>query len=53
MAGRIIVCGSTCGHDHNSLNGPTGCCTEHGPYMYFCLECHERARPESTEDGAR
>lgn len=49
---RIIVCGSTCGHNHDSLNGPTGCCAEHGPYMYFCGECHDVVRvaldPERT-----
>jgi len=37
----ILVCGSTCGHNHDSLNGPTGCCSEHGPYMYYCYTCHE------------
>lgn len=37
----MILCGNTCEHNHESLNGPTGCCKEHGPYMYFCNECHE------------
>lgn len=41
MARSIIVCGNTCKHDHESLNGPTGCCPEHGPYMYYCYECSE------------
>ena len=54
--GCVILCGSTCGHDHNSVNGPSGCC-EHGPYLYFCQQCHDAARPApvatlSTEDGA-
>ena len=53
MGGRIILCGNTCGHNHESLNGPTGCC-EHGPYMYFCQECHdatpgEASRPDQPE----
>lgn len=43
----IILCGNTCGHDHESLNGPTGCCLIHGPYMYFCHECHEIWREKS------
>ena len=38
---KIIVCGNTCKHNHDSPNGPTGCCPEHGPYMYFCNTCHE------------
>ena len=38
--GTIIICGSTCGHNHESPNGPTGCCAKHGPYMYFCADCH-------------
>lgn len=55
--GIILLCGSTCGHDHNSLNGPTGCC-EHGPYMYFCQQCHDAARPApvvtpSVEEGKK
>lgn len=37
----VLVCGSTCGHNHDSLNGPTGCCSKHGPYMYFCSTCHD------------
>ena len=39
--GYIFMCGPRCPHDHNSLNGPTGCCPEHGPYMYFCSEEHK------------
>lgn len=46
---RIIVCGSTCGHDHDSLNGPTGCCAVHGPYMYFCGDCHGEPPAARTE----
>ena len=42
---EFILCGNRCGHNHESLNGPTGCCDEHGPYMYFCGECHDRATP--------
>lgn len=50
---RIILCGSGCEHDHDSLNGPTGCCPKgHGPYLYYCEECHEqwrRANPDIAE----
>lgn len=41
MAEKIIVCGNGCGHDHESPNGPTGCCAEHGPYMYYCIDCRK------------
>lgn len=31
------------------LPGPSftlsGCCAKHGPYMYFCVECHEAWQP--------
>lgn len=46
---RILICGPTCGHDHDSINGPTGCCAEHGPYMYFCADCQAARRTESAE----
>lgn len=49
---KIILCGNGCGHNHESLNGPTGCCAEHGPYMYYCNDCHERwraANPDKVE----
>lgn len=36
---EMILCGNSCGHNHDSPNGPTGCCDSHGPYMYFCGEC--------------
>lgn len=39
---KVILCGNSCGHDHDSPNGPSGCCAEHGPYMYYCYECSER-----------
>lgn len=48
--GRIIICGNTCGHNHEGLNSPTGCCPEHGPYMYYCSE-HHPASPADW-DGA-
>jgi len=51
MTGRIILCGNTCGHNHDSLNGPTGCCAKHGPYMYFCQECHDERRSPASDDG--
>ena len=42
----------SCGHDHNSPNGPTGCCPKgHGPYLYFCGTCHDdwaAANPEKV-----
>ena len=41
---RIIVCGNTCGHNHESANGPTGCCADHGPYMYYCADCSAATR---------
>lgn len=44
MTARIIMCGNDCGHNHEALNGPTGCCSKHGPYMYYCNECHESWR---------
>ena len=33
----------------NGLNGLTGRCEEHGPYLYFCGECHEKWRSENPE----
>ena len=50
---KIIVCGNNCGHNHEAINGPTGCCAKHGPYMYFCNDCHEewaKANPERVEE---
>lgn len=44
----VFICGSTCDHAHDSLNGPTGCCSEHGPYMYFCETCNDAARIART-----
>lgn len=38
--GTVILCGSTCKHNHDSINGPTGCCPTHGPYMYYCNDCN-------------
>lgn len=49
---KIIMCGSNCGHSHEGKNSPTGCCPEHGPYMYFCQECHEvwqKKNPETSK----
>jgi hypothetical protein len=59
MSGRIVLCGNGCGHDHNSANGPSGCCTrnpEHGPYLYFCRPCHDEwaaANPERVAEIRR
>lgn len=50
---RIILCGNGCGHDHNSPNGPTGCCAEHGPYMYFCGDCGSRWQEAEASRVAR
>lgn len=53
---KVMVCGNSCGHNHDSLNGPTGCCPQHGPYMYFCNDCHEAWRakhPKTAEAIAR
>jgi hypothetical protein len=53
MSDRVILCGNNCGHDHDSLNGPSGCCSEHGPYLYYCYDCHERwraANPDKVEE---
>ena len=41
MTGQVVLCGNGCGHNHDSPNGPTGCCDKHGPYMYFCGDCHD------------
>ena len=49
MARPVILCGNSCGHNHDSLNGPTGCCPEHGPYMYFCNDCHEQWKAKQQE----
>ena len=48
MAGTYVICGSCC-HEHDAPNGPTGCCPEHGPFMYFCRDCHEARRTQSTD----
>lgn len=57
MSARVILCGSTCGHEHNSLNGPSGCCPKgHGPYLYYCPVCHDewaRNNPERVAEIAR
>lgn len=56
MLNSLILCGPTCDHDHNGVNGPSGCCSEHGPYLYFCQECHDRvvaANPERFAKIAR
>jgi hypothetical protein len=50
---EAILCGNGCGHDHNAPNGPSGCCKEHGPYLYHCHQCHEawrEANPEQTAE---
>jgi len=50
---EIIVCCAQCGHDHNSPNGPSGCCSEHGPYLYYCGDCHERWAQANPEQVAK
>lgn len=40
---EVLICGNTCEHNHDSPNGPTGCCAQHGPYMYYCGDCTGRA----------
>ncbi len=53
MTGHIVLCGNGCGHNHESANGPTGCCDEHGAYMYFCGACHDiwaAANPAPTSE---
>jgi hypothetical protein len=49
----LKLCGSHCEHAHDSINGPTGCCPKgHGPYLYYCNECHkewERENPERVK----
>ena len=52
MNQRVIVCGNTCGHNHDSPNGPTGCCSKHGPYMYFCYECSQERKLKTKEGNA-
>lgn len=46
MGRTLILCGSTCGHNHDSVNGPTGCCPDHGPYLYYCPDPHP---PKETQ----
>ncbi len=56
MTSRLILCGSTCDHRHDGVNGPSGCCEEHGPYLYYCSDCHDRAvaaNPEAFEKARR
>lgn len=34
------------------MNGPTGICEKHGPFLYFCSTCHEEwraAHPRTSE----
>jgi hypothetical protein len=45
-----ILCGNGCGHDHNAPNGPSGCCKEHGPYLYHCHQCHEAWREANSDN---
>lgn len=50
MSAEIYGCGPSCEHEHNSINGPTGCCPKgHGPYLYFCVDCHEAWRAANPE----
>jgi hypothetical protein len=53
VADEILLCGNGCGHNHNSPNGPSGCCAEHGPYLYYCPTCHEKWRDEHPEQVAK
>ena len=54
MTGQVVLCGNGCGHNHDSPNGPTGCCDKHGPYMYFCGDCHDAwATARTTTDPRR
>ena len=47
---EVFICGNDCEHNHDSPNGPTGCCPEgHGPYMYYCQDCHEVWRLANPE----
>ena len=39
MPEPFVLCGSTCRHNHDSPNGPSGCCDKHGPYLYSCPDC--------------
>lgn len=53
MTGRVVLCGNGCGHNHDSPNGPTGCCDKHGPYMYFCGDCHDAWAAANPERAAQ
>lgn len=47
----VILCGSTCGHRHDSANGPSGCCADHGPYLYYCATCAALLDRHAPEEG--
>lgn len=48
-----ILCGNGCGHDHNSPNGPSGCCDRHGAYLYYCPDCHGEWRAANSDRAAQ
>lgn len=52
LGGRVVICGSTCGHRHDSPNGPSGCCDKHGPYLYFCRDCHDEWKSRRKDADA-
>lgn len=53
MTDKIVLCGNGCGHNHDSPNGPSGCCKEHGPYLYYCNVCHEAWRKANPDRVAK
>lgn len=36
--------------DYDGLNSPTGRCSEHGDYLYFCRECADLATDGGETD---
>lgn len=50
---EVYICGPHCQHPHNALNGPSGCCEEHGPYLYFCPDCHAKWERENPKRAAQ
>lgn len=50
---EVVLCIKGCGHDHNAVNGPSGCCKEHGPYLYFCPDCHDAWAAANPDAVAR
>lgn len=52
MADRILICGPGDDEpDYDGLNSPSGRCSEHGDYLYFCRDCAIRVLGSDPFDG--